>query len=255
VDGLSGNNSGRMVKTAEARRKELEERGLGSDGVRIMKSQDLSYVRMQRLMDQKKVEKLQGSLHYLDFKGLDGGDVENDGGLSGAALKKGFGKKRKHTLFIEGGQEEAENFDVAKHFDTIPELVGRSFNRPRLETLERQALAKVGAAKIPLKDADDDYYIDDYEDDKSPTQKHLTQKQLLKQQKHERKMEKQIARLRSSAYTEMELRNERLTMLKNAEDHLVVQKNVEGKGRKRKIAGKSEDGKPAAYKWRRKRAK
>ncbi|KAL7460581.1 hypothetical protein ACHAXS_001026 [Conticribra weissflogii] len=250
VDGMSGNNSGRMIKTEEARRKELEERGLGSDGVRIMKSQDLSYVRMQRLMDQRKVEKLQGSLHYLEFEGGGDGEDKDVTGLPGVSWKEGVGNKRKHTVFIEGGQEEMENFDVAKHFDTIPELVGRSFNRPRVQTLEKLALAKVGV-KVPLKDADDDYY----EDDESPTQKHLTHKQLSKQQKKERKMEKRIARIRSSAYSEMELRNERLAKLKNAEDHLVVQKNVEGKGRKRKIAGKSDDGKPAAYKWRRKRAK
>ena len=55
----------------------------------------------------------------------------------------------------------------------------------------------------------------------------------------------------------MELRNERVKKLQNAEAHLVVEKQVQMKGRRRKIEGKEEgvDGKPAVYKWRRKRAK
>ena len=58
----------------------------------------------------------------------------------------------------------------------------------------------------------------------------------------------------------MELRNERLKKLELAEAHLIVEKQCNMKGRKRKIVGKEEDedggqGKPAVYKWRRKRAK
>ena len=68
------------------------------------------------------------------------------------------------------------------------------------------------------------------------------------------KLEKRIAKSRSAAYSEMELRNERMKKLQNAEAHLIVEKQTRMKGRKRKIAGK-EDGKPAVYKWRRKRAK
>ncbi|EED88063.1 predicted protein, partial [Thalassiosira pseudonana CCMP1335] len=101
-------------------RQEMIEKGLGDDAVRIMKDQDLAYVRMQRLMDGRKVEKLQSSLHYLEGKIV--------------------GKKRKHTLFIEGEEKDVEDFNVAKHFDTIPELMGRSFNRPRIEALERDAM-------------------------------------------------------------------------------------------------------------------
>jgi len=34
----------------------MEDKGLGPDGVRIMKGQDSRYVRMRRVMDGKKVE-------------------------------------------------------------------------------------------------------------------------------------------------------------------------------------------------------
>ena len=259
VDGASGRNSGRHVKTDAARRMELEDKGLGPDAVKIMKDQDLAYVRLQRLMDGKKIEKLQSSLHYLEGEHND----EDDGGSSSSSLKKMVGKKRKHTVFVEGGQKSVEEFDAAKHFDTIPELMGRSFNRPRVKELERQAMLKMGKKMIPIQDADDDYYNDDddteFDEEGNPIsqQRELTEKQLLKQQRKQRKLEKSVAKSRSAAYSEMELRNERVKKLQNAEAHLVVEKQVQMKGRRRKIEGKEEgvDGKPAVYKWRRKRAK
>ena len=142
VDGMSGRNTGRHVKTDEARRIEMDERGLGGDAVRIMKSQDLAYVRMRRMMDGKKIEKLQRSLHYLE-----GGDDEDEDGeeVPSSSLKKMVSKKRKHTVFVEGGRREAEEFDAAAHFDTVPELVWRAFNRSRVKDLE----ARILGAKVP----------------------------------------------------------------------------------------------------------
>lgn len=40
------------------------------------------------------------------------------------------------TLPCLGAAADWERFDVAKHFDTVPELADRAFNRPRKETLE-----------------------------------------------------------------------------------------------------------------------
>jgi U3 small nucleolar RNA-associated protein 11 len=232
VDGMSGNNSGRHLKTEERRRKDLEERGLGDDAVRIMKDQDLSYVRMQRVMDGRKIERLQSSLHYLT-------DNNND-----------MGKKRKHTVFIEG---DVQDFDPVQHFDTVPELMGRAFNRPRIEDLEKEATKKLVGRKVTLSDLQDDYYNNDEDDEEQPRQ--LTEKQLKKQRKAQKKLERQVAKSRSAAYTEMEMRSERMQKLKAAEDALVVEKQCQMKGRRRKIEGSGEDGKPAVYKWRRKRAR
>ena len=36
-----------------------------------------------------------------------------------------------------------EKFDAAQHFDTVPELLGRTYNRPRLQTLKSKAFVKM----------------------------------------------------------------------------------------------------------------
>jgi len=75
-------------------------------------------------------------------------------------------------------------------------------------------------------------------------------------------MNKTIAKSRSAAYSEMELRRKRLEKLRVAEAHLIAEKQANMKGRKRKIetsrdgGGEGQEGKePAVYKWRRKRSK
>lgn len=271
VDGMGGKNTGRHVKTDEARRIEMEEKGLGGEAVRIMKDQDLAYVRMQRQKDRGKIERLQSSLHYLEGVGDDGDDDDEGGEIGGggggggsrsSALKRMVGKKRKHTIYVEGGHKEAGEFDVAAHFDTVPELMGRAFNRPRVRALEEQAAsALLGGrmGRVPLKDADDDYYNDDSDDEEGNPigRRMMSEKKLLKRQRKRAKLEKGVARSRSAAYAEMELRHERLKKLENAEAHLVVEKQAGLRGRKRMVSGKEggADGKPAVYKWRRKRAK
>lgn len=203
--------SGRHRKTVEAQQKEREAE-IGSEAVRIMKDQDLSYVRMQKQRDSKKVEKLRASLHYLDAQ------EEN--------------KKRKHTIFVES-KNDADEFTVAEYFGTVPELAGRAFNRPRLETLEKEA--QVGATT-------------NVDGDELP----LTEKELVQRAKNAKRTAKKVAKARVSAYKEMEARTKRVAAMERAEAHLVTEKNLAGKGRKRKIRA-AEDGKPAVYKWRRKR--
>eukprot|EP00539_Tryblionella_compressa_P002255 CAMPEP_0178746632 /NCGR_PEP_ID=MMETSP0744-20121128/7907_1 /TAXON_ID=913974 /ORGANISM="Nitzschia punctata, Strain CCMP561" /LENGTH=283 /DNA_ID=CAMNT_0020399845 /DNA_START=65 /DNA_END=916 /DNA_ORIENTATION=+ len=198
-------------------------RNLAPDVVRVMKDQDLSYVRMQKQKDMKKVDRLQASLHLLD---------------SEAETVKA---KRKHTVFVES-KNEAEDFDVAEHFDTIPEFAERTFNRMRKSEIEKLAKLKTGAAGGTENDFEDD-------GDDEPR---VTAAQLEKQAKAERKLAKKLAKARSSAYGEMEARRRRAEAMKKAEDHLVTEKLVAGKGRKRKIKA-AEDGRPAQYKWRRKR--
>ena len=219
---------GKHRKTQEARQKELEGT-IGADAVRIMKSQDLSYVRMQRQQDANKIAKMQSSLHYL------GADDNADDA-------RGKKKKRKHTVFVDS-KSKAKDFDVATHFNTLPELAGRSFNRPRVDTIRTAGGVSGGV------DGEDEYWSGDEEDQYQPTEK-----ELAKQAKMAKRTAKKIARARSAAYGELEARTKRIEAIEKAEAHLVTEKLLAGKGRKRKLKA-AEDGRPAQYKWRRKRAK
>jgi len=207
-------SEGHHRKTEAARQKEFDAK-IGHDTVRIMKDQDLSYVRMQKQRDAKKIERLQSNLHHIDGENVS--------------------KKRKHTIFVDS-TKDAEEFDVAKHFDTLPELAGRTFNRPRIESLKKAALA-----------AQDD-------DDNVIPAEHPppTTRELARTAKEARKMAKKAAKARVSAYAEVEARSQRVVAMERAEAHLVTEKMLAAKGRKRKIQA-AENGKPAVYKWRRKR--
>jgi len=198
-------------------------RMLSPELLKVMKDQDLSYVRMQKQKDIKKAEKLQASLHLLD--------ADNSDNVSA---------KRTHTVFVES-KEDAREFDVTEHFETIPEFAGRAFNRLRKLEIEKISHKRIGS-----------YQTGDDNDTESGKQ--LTTDQLRKLKKNEQKLAKKLARARSNAYREMELRRERADKMKTAEDHLITEKLVAGKGRKRKIKT-GEDGRPAQYKWRRKRLK
>lgn len=119
-----GMNNAKVVngshrKNNEAIQQELEDQ-IGADAVRIMKDQDLSYVRMHRQKELNKINKMQSSMHFL-------------GNASTVA------PNRKHTIFVET-QEEADQFDVATFFDTAPELTNRAFNRPRIKDLRKLSL-------------------------------------------------------------------------------------------------------------------
>jgi U3 small nucleolar RNA-associated protein 11 len=196
-------------------------RDLPPEMVQLMKDQDLSYVRMQKQQDSRKAERLQASLHFL------GSEFDDE---------KTSKSKRKHTVFVDS-QEAADNFDVAEHFDTLPELAGRTFNRLRKGDVEKLAKKTYGGNGN-----------DDDEEEYKPT----NAEQLQKQAKAERKLAKKLSKARSAAYGEMEERTKRAEAMQRAEDHLMTEKYLAGKGRKRKIKA-AEDGRPAQYKLRRKR--
>lgn len=205
------------VKDGKHRSLETEEaRKLPPDMIKLMKDQDLSYVRMQKQKDTKRAERLQASLHLIETEG----DAKR-------------GSKRKHTVFVQS-KEEAQNFDVAEHFDTLPEFAGRSFNR--LRTNDVATLAK--NSKI---------HVDEYGDEHQPTAE-----ELAKESKTQRKIAKKIAKARTSAYGEMEARLNRAEIMQKTERHLITEKLVGGKGRRRKIRA-AENGQPVQYKWRRER--
>lgn len=50
-----------------------------------------------------------------------------------------------HVVFVDD-EKEAQRFDPARHFDTAPELLDRSYNRPRLAQLANAQAVSGGAA-------------------------------------------------------------------------------------------------------------
>ncbi|XP_064473434.1 probable U3 small nucleolar RNA-associated protein 11 [Ornithodoros turicata] len=89
--------------------------------LKLMQTQDLNYITMKRNAESKKIDKLQASLHFL----------EADTGV-----------KNKHTFFVDS-KKEAKNFDFAKRLETHPAMLDRTYNRPRIETLQEKHLGEV----------------------------------------------------------------------------------------------------------------
>lgn len=111
-------------------------------------------------------------------------------------------------------EKAVEDFDAAEHFDTAPELVGRAFNRPRRKQLEDRDV--IGGDT------------------------------LRERQK--------VRRLREKAYRELRERETRVAKVDRTLRHVQTQRNVMGKGTKRKVK-KAENGAPAQYRWKRVRSK
>ncbi|KAG9290309.1 hypothetical protein G9A89_007040 [Geosiphon pyriformis] len=176
----------KMINTKTKEGKHIVERNnaFSGDLVKLLKSQDLNYVKIQRDIGKKKIEKLQSELQFLSAnKGEE--DSNQD---------KPNSSESNHIIFFDT-QDEIIDFDPAKHFDTLPELVKRKFNRPRLETLEKEVLVKP-------------------ED----------QKQL-----------KILRKERIHKYQELADRLEREVNFTNLEQELVTQKNLMTKGPRKKI--------------------
>lgn len=96
----------------------------------LMETQDLKYVIMKRTMETKKINRLQAQLHMIDYAN----SVPN-----------------KHTFFIDADEDEdarvvekkLNEFDLAQHLDTHPDLLSRRTNRPRLQDLEKLDLPEL----------------------------------------------------------------------------------------------------------------
>ncbi|KAL7269652.1 UTP11-like, U3 small nucleolar ribonucleoprotein [Rhizina undulata] len=86
---------------------------LSQDAVKLLKTQDAGYLRLQSSSERKKIEKLEKELGFVDADDVKG----------------------KHVVFVDKTQD-AKNFDAAEHFGTHPELIGRRGNRLRMEQLK-----------------------------------------------------------------------------------------------------------------------
>ncbi len=106
--------------------------------VDLMKTQDLGYISMKKAIDDGKVNRLRSNLHLIGSK-----------------------KSKIHRIFLDN-VEQVDDFDPVAHFKTIPSLVKRSFNRPKVsevadlftgasEEVVSKSLSKNAAAYKELK--------------------------------------------------------------------------------------------------------
>lgn len=97
--------------------------------VSSMKEQDRRYVAMKTVADTRKIEKMVSQIHLI--------------GRTSAAPNT-------HTFFAED-ETDFQQFNLAKHLGTAPELVDRTYNRPHSQTLAaRQVVAAQDAGAKTL---------------------------------------------------------------------------------------------------------
>lgn len=92
-----------------------------AEQLKLMRTQDIKYIEMKRVAEVKKIERLKSELHLLDVQGK---------------------QQNKHVFFFDT-KKEVEQFDVATHLQTAPELLDRVYNRPRIETLQKERVKGV----------------------------------------------------------------------------------------------------------------
>lgn len=161
---------------------------MSDDVVKLLKTQDAGYVRTQVAIERRAIEKLEGGLGFMD---------------SGSTGKNaGVGLGGKHTVFVDS-EKEARNFTAEEYFGTHKDLVGRRFNRPRLDQLAGAELT--GRTQSETVDSDI-------------------------RRKQEDTEEKKMAKKREGRYKELEARMKRAAELKVAEKELELQRARMGKG-------------------------
>ncbi|KAK9764669.1 hypothetical protein K7432_007656 [Basidiobolus ranarum] len=119
----------KMINTKTKKGVHIAERNeqFTAEFLKLLKTQDVNYVTHLRDISKKKLGKIKEGLHFLEEEGEE--DMEDE--------EESTPKPTNHVIFVDD-EEEVKNFDVAKHFDTLPELMNRKFNRPRLNTLNTE---------------------------------------------------------------------------------------------------------------------
>ncbi|KAK3815282.1 MAG: small-subunit processome [Benniella sp.] len=187
----------KMINTRTKEGVHLTERNqkFSHDFLKLLSTQDLNYVTTQRDIGRKRIDRMQQGLILLDDDTRDNGEEDEDMDLTGApSSSKSVPKPKNHIVFVDN-EDEVKNFDVAKHFDTAPELIHRKFNRPRMEQLKQEQ-----------------------------TVSHLSKAEI-----------KAAAKERERSLTELASRMQREETMAKLEQEMTLRKNLMLKGRKKKI--------------------
>jgi U3 small nucleolar RNA-associated protein 11 len=122
--------------------------------------------------------------------------------------------QRKHVIFVDE-ESEVKTFDPVKHFDTPAELLDRSYNRPTKAQLENAGAVSGGAAAAS---------------------------RVARAEKR-----------KVATYKELLQRTARQEALGAASQQVEYEKNVMGKGRKRKLTPQEASGKKGVFRWKNER--
>jgi len=171
-----------------------DEGSLSNDVVKLLKTQDAGYVRLQSAVERKKIERLEERLVLKD-KG------------------EGAGGGGKHVVFVDG-KEEARGFRPEVYFGTTKEMVERGFNRMRKEQVE-EIEAKKKAAEEKLRKRRKS--AGDIEAEKA-------------RRKEEALAKRKLQKAREGKERELEARKHREAELKQAEREMELQRARMGKG-------------------------
>jgi len=184
-------NTSKVVGGVHQSEASAKGRALDTATVRLLKTQDMGYLVHKKSVDDRKAEKLGQNLHFI-------GEVA----------------PKKHTIFVDSS-DKVKAFDAATHFDTVPELVGRTFNRPRASQIDGAIVSDGGAAAGSSSSS-------------SAAAAAATSVDTVNR----------LKRKQSKAYKELQARKKRADKLQKVVTGLALQRNLMGKGAKQKIVVK-----------------
>lgn len=95
--------------------------------VNLLKTQDMGYITTKKAIDDSKIKRLSENLHLI-----------------------GDQRPKSHTVFVDS-VNELDSFNPAEYFGTAPELVDRTFNRPKLANIDQTIVSSNSGA---IKDGD-----------------------------------------------------------------------------------------------------
>lgn len=173
---------------------ESEHGKLSMEMLQVLRTQDRGYIKTMKGAEDRRVERLKSTLHIVS---------------ASQPLNR-------HTVFVDS-EEAAASFDAAQYLGTDPALLGRAFNRPRVEQLAAGVGGGAGGEGVTI-------------------------------DKAARKAAKQARKLKDRAYGELDARMERSEKLGQMAEHMELKKALLAKGRRTKIKDADGDA-PAVYKW------
>lgn len=90
---------------------------LPDEMIQLMKSQDKNYIKMQRDISRKKMERLRDSLHFLDEAGVDDLEIYDGEEEEEEDEEEELPKKNNHIVFVD---TEEEGSSTGKHVCRVP---------------------------------------------------------------------------------------------------------------------------------------